>query len=552
MEEKTMKKNIVIATVAAAAALFISSSCAKQDIDVQAVNGAKVFTASIEQGLTKTTLNDTKVEWNEKDLIDINGQEFSAVPNTKDATKATFTLSKGTTPNPPYEAIYPAELKSGEGFRFPQTQYYEPGRFNAPMYARSSSESLSFRNICGVICLRLKSLDDSETIVKSITLTTQGEAVWGDFTLTQDKLGNWDPSVWNEDPSGRTVILNCDKGVSLNSESFKEFYIYIPPQIYNAGMTVTIESTNPDCNPYIKTTGVEVAVFSNSVYTFEWEDVQFLQNAAPAQPAVEQCAKPDDALSNCVFTVGDGPADKVYFSKGNLVARCVGYGMFDFGFAEHQYAFIGNNSGNAALLSGSTLTSDQNVDLFKWSTSNNLYGIGGDPSTGDFHEWGNAVSPSNTWRTLSGGQGGEWNYLINQRVVNGGQGEGHSYEKIKNVTIGDQTVTGVVIFPDDFEYQTEWKTKFSTWADIAEAGIVFLPAAGYLDSWDTGSFEEYGFCYWSCTPNDVYACQFIWTDAAGFAPNGYNPRNDRASVRLVANAFVPGVPESQDIVLENL
>ena len=98
-----MKKNIIIAAIAAASALLLCASCQKQEL-VEQNNGinasGKTFTATIEQGLTKTTItSEYKVNWVEGDQIDINGSIFSATPDASDATKASLTKVSGSDPD---------------------------------------------------------------------------------------------------------------------------------------------------------------------------------------------------------------------------------------------------------------------------------------------------------------------------------------------------------------------------------------------------------------------------------------------------------------------
>lgn len=543
-----MKKNIIIATLVAASALLASISCTKQD-DVQSVSEAKVFTATIEQGLTKTMLKEGRVFWDEKDLININGASYSATPNRDKPESATFTFVDGIAPTAPYHAIYPASLCDNGKYFFPSVQNYSEDKFNAPMYAQSSSEKLIFNNICGVICLKLRSSDDSETVVRRIVLTTKKETVWGEFSVNENGEEKWEASVYNNGDQSNTVTLDCgEDGISLNPDYDKEFFIYLPPQNYQSGMTVSIESTNPNCSAYKMYTSYRVPVECNSVYSFNWE-VQF---ASAVQ--YDKREAPSKALSGQLFTVGPKDIDKVYFSKGNLQATAVECGLFDFYFADKQNNFIGEDSGNAKLFNNETLQEGDIIDLFCWSETNNTYGIS-ESNGNSFVDWGNVVSPPQTWRTLSND---EWKYLLKERVFIDSEGEEHtgqnySYQILSNENVEGKQVSGIVIFPDDFTAQDEWKENFS-WDTIAGAGIVFLPLAGYLMTFDgyTFSFLDDDMGYWSST-------QASWNDSPFLIiyssedkeVNTYYTANDggnRASVRLVSNAFVPALPDAPEVI----
>lgn len=536
-----MKKNIIIATLVAASALLASISCTKQD-DVQSVSEAKVFTATIEQELTKTMLKDDRVFWDEKDLININGAGYSATPNRDKPESATFTFVDGIAPTAPYRAIYPASLWDNGKYFFPPVQNYSEGKFNAPMYAESSSEKLTFNNICGVICLKLRSFDDSETVVRRIVLTTKEETVWGEFHTNTNIDGKWEAYVSNEeDQSNTTVTLDCGRdGISLNRYDAKEFFIYLPPQHYQSGMTVSIESTNSDCSPYEMHTNYEVSVDCNSVYSFDWKvqfgsDVQYVQREAPS-----------NALSGQLFTVGPKDIDKVYFSKGNL--RALYNGEVSWTFAENQYDFIGNTSGNEAFFGAHSLYNNNVIDLFTWSVEGNQYGVMDCYSVNSFKDWGSAIN-GEVWSTLSGGEGGEWEYLFTKRFVNGGQGENFSYEIVNNTNIAGKAVSGIAIFPDGFTNQDSWKAELDTWNKIAEAGIVFLPLAGWgyfngskLEFWPNSVY------YWSSS--DVWGVCYSAGDKAVYPALYVGSTSARCAVRLVSRAFVPQ-QQSQDIILVN-
>lgn len=538
-----MKKNIIIATLVAASALLASISCTKQD-DVQSMSEAKVFTATIEQELTKTMLKDGSVFWDEKDLININGARYSATPNRDKPESATFTFVDGEAPEAPYRAIYPASLWDNGKYFFPSVQNYSEDKFNAPMYAQSSSEKLIFNNICGVICLKLRSSDDSETVVRRIVLTTTGETVWGEFSVNTNVDEKWEASVYNNGDQSNTVTLDCgEDGISLNSDYDKEFFIYLPPQNYQSGMTVSIQSTNPDCSAYEMHTNCDVSVECNSVYSFNWT-VQFQQSATPAVQYVYRA--PTGSELSAIFSVGPNERDKVFFTKGNLIETYYngGYGK---GLAENQYDFVGNTSGNNKLINNQEVSDNDKVDLFCWSTDENIWGIESS-ATGDFYDWGRNFNPV-VYRTLTKD---EWDYLFNTRVfINDNvehTGQGYSYDILTTETIGGQTVSGIVIFPDDFTAQQVWQENYTSWSSIANAGIVFLPRTGFW--YDDNNSSEYStdkLAYWAASSEgeqNAY-CVFYYS----FDATGYLPKKCRCAVRLVANAFVPA-PAPEEIVIE--
>lgn len=529
-----MKKNIIIATLVAASALLASISCTKQD-DVQSVSEAKVFTATIEQELTKTMLKGGSVFWDEKDLININGAGYSATPNRDKPESATFTFVDGIAPTAPYHAIYPASLWDNGKYFFPSVQNYSEGKFNAPMYAQSSSEKLIFNNICGVICLKLRSSDDSETVVRRIVLTTMGETVWGYFNVYENGEEKWEASVYNNGDQSNTVTLDCgEDGISLNPDYDMEFFIYLPPQHYQSGMAVSIQSTNPNCSAYKMYTSDEVSVEYNSVYSFNWT-VQFQQSATPA--VQYDYREPTESEFSAIFSVGPRDIDKVFFTKGNFIETYYngGYGN---GLAENQYDFVGNASGNNKLINNQEVSDNDKVDLFCWSTDENIWGIESS-ATGDFFDWGRNFDPV-VYRTLTKD---EWDYLFNTRVfiINNAEctGRGYSYDILSNQTIGGQTVSGIVIFPDGFSTQQVWREKYTSWSSIANAGIVFLPLTGYwYDDNGNSGYRTEKLAYWAASSEDEQNAYCIFYDGS-FTATGYLPKKCRCAVRLVANAYIP-------------
>ena len=96
MKKRKMNRELrhISIIFAAAAALF---SCTKENTEV--VDEARVFTASIEQGTTRTVIADDfrKVEWVSGDLIKINGAVYTATPGDP-ATKAQFNYKSGAHP----------------------------------------------------------------------------------------------------------------------------------------------------------------------------------------------------------------------------------------------------------------------------------------------------------------------------------------------------------------------------------------------------------------------------------------------------------------------
>lgn len=204
------------------------------------------------------------------------------------------------------------------------------------------------------------------------------------------------------------------------------------------------------------------------------------------------------------FTVG---SDKVvYFSQGNL--QYIGSAATPYWkFAEHQCDLIGDGQDGSSA-------SNIDRDLFGWGdlTGYNISGNNADYQWTD--DWGTKIGTG--WRTLTGGVGGEWDYLINTRMKDGNllYGEG----KVGNCTPGLIILPDDWICPDDLTFSPGHASGFeanfytySEWAQMEAEGAVFLPAAGYRDGavvWNVGSYGN----YWSSSSpnsNSAYNLAFF-------------------------------------------
>ena len=223
-----MKKNIIIAAIAAASALLLSVSCEKESLpELQnGINGgANTFTATIEQSLTKTTLTDgVKVNWTSADKISINGKTYTATPKD-DATKASFTAEDGeaTAVGGKFKAIYPSTLYVTGHFELPGTQTYSAGGFNAPMYAESTTQVLTFKNICAVLAIKVTK-EDIATL-KSIKVKSD-KKLNGTISVYKTSYG-----YYATISTGGTeeVVLSLSDAISLTSDG-TTFYIAIPAE----------------------------------------------------------------------------------------------------------------------------------------------------------------------------------------------------------------------------------------------------------------------------------------------------------------------------------
>lgn len=225
-----------------------------------------------------------------------------------------------------------------------------------------------------------------------------------------------------------------------------------------------------------------------------------------------------------VFTVDAGKTVK--FSKGNLQATYNGSSWI-WGFAEHQWDYIGNAAGNTSINGNGTVSANGTVDLFGWVGASSTwtgaaqYGISNSTATNNEDGYGNVggeaqkvgwgATVGTGWRTLTML---EWLYLLSTRetgvTVNS---TNHARYTMAIINTDGTAVNGLIIFPDSYAGGSPagvtWgtinaKSTFETtctsagWAALEAAGCVFLPAAGYRDA-STVKEAGVGAGYWSCS-----------------------------------------------------
>lgn len=230
-----------------------------------------------------------------------------------------------------------------------------------------------------------------------------------------------------------------------------------------------------------------------------------------------------------VFSVSD--TKKVHFSKGNLIATIDATGTpTAWKFAANQYDYC--NDGNWTI---GTATGD--VDYFGWSTNATAYGINTSKNasdySGSFKDWGTAIDDKGTWRTLSAE---EWEYLFNDRIVNGGTKEGYSYQRAYLDRKKTNAIYGIILYPDNYTAQiTEEFYAIEQWPELEKAGCVFLPAAGGRYGDDHNGYIGWRGYYWSSSTSSdsSFKASHLFFHGDRVSPSYYTSRYLGFSVRLV-------------------
>ena len=174
-EDRIMKRFFFISAMAA---LALTACQKEQNIDENKTDTPVIFSATTESSATKTALSQNgehyDVLWQDGDQITIvDAASNVGVYHTSSTTaKGSFSFVSGTeATKADYKAWYPASIYNAGTPTLPAKQEYAEGNIkNSPMYAESSTESLSFKNICGIIRLNI-STTMSDKKVRSIALS---------------------------------------------------------------------------------------------------------------------------------------------------------------------------------------------------------------------------------------------------------------------------------------------------------------------------------------------------------------------------------------------
>lgn len=159
----------------------------------------------------------------------------------------------------PYTAYFPADLQVGGGAALPSdiTEDWVDGEFNMPMYAESTTESLSFKNLCAVLKITVKSSQMSA--VKKITLSSGNHAVSGIFTVGADNAA----VLSDPDNTFNTLTVTYNNPVATTSAG-TVFYLPLPAQTYR-DLMIHISDGNHS-KTMVTSAGRDIVVQRNTVY----------------------------------------------------------------------------------------------------------------------------------------------------------------------------------------------------------------------------------------------------------------------------------------------
>ena len=264
-----------------------------------------------------------------------------------------------------------------------------------------------------------------------------------------------------------------------------------------------------------------------------------------------------------LFTVSNGK--QVRFAQGNLQAVFTAAGpSCTWQLAPQQYSYVGNAAANTSINGSGSVSAAGAVDLFGWngaSSGVDNYGINNSTSDSDYGastkedlktDWGhNPISgggnTADAWHTLTRVE--LLSILIDRAAPTVNSVENARYAK---ATVND--VQGLLLIPDNYvcpsavteiNNANEANVAYSAntysgddWVLLEDAGVVFLPAAGYREGVVVNKGGVYG-RYWAKDKrqNDSASTVYFTSDTYDTCSKGTDlSRHYGAAVRLVKDA----------------
>lgn len=253
-------------TVFTLIAVSMLPACTNEALQEKAANQNYSFTARTDAGIkTRTCLgevlsNETyPLLWEKGDRIIIapSGKPATSYYETQgqDNDVAEFRFISGLEGNemPPENtaltALYPADAyKFTDGkhtINIPENQTYRKNNISSgtmPMIAGATSRELHFRNVCGILRLRLNTLEQDIRLSSIKVAADKGLA--GPIATFEGTDVTWNNP---DSETGHGITLSCDSA-ALSPEP-EDFYIVLPPGNYS-GFKIQLETEGPDKKTY--------------------------------------------------------------------------------------------------------------------------------------------------------------------------------------------------------------------------------------------------------------------------------------------------------------
>ena len=269
-----MKRFFVFAALAA-----ISLSACQQDLEIEEnklPGEAVVFTATTESSATKTALSENgdsyDVVWCSGDQITVvdASAKVGVYSTTGTTTRADFTKESGDdAETAPFKAWYPASVYNDGTPALPEVQTYVEGNISgSPMYAESSTNTLEFKNIVGIIRLNISTTQGGKS-VRRIELSAN-EGMSGAIA----NIATLASSGYAATVSGTAgVTLDCgEDGIAIGTEAIP-FYLAVPANTYTS-LSITVVTTDGLSQTRTANTGITVSRSQITGVTISFNDLQ--------------------------------------------------------------------------------------------------------------------------------------------------------------------------------------------------------------------------------------------------------------------------------------
>ena len=352
-EDRIMKRFFIFAVLTA-----VALTACNRDISPEQPKKGVAFTATTECPTTKTALNKNgsnyEVVWQNGDQITVvdAASHVGIYSTTSTTTKADFTFDSGTeATSPDFKAYYPATVYNAGTPTLPATQnYVEDNISGSPMYAESSTESLAFKNICGIIRLNISTSLGGKKVRKIILSADQGMsgAITNASTLATD---SYVATVSGTDG----ITLDCgESGVSIGSTAIP-FHIAVPQNTYSS-LSVTVIATDGEYQ--IRTANKNIAVTRSSItdITLAFNNMAAVGGLVHYWPftgnAKDVVGGIDATVSGATLTTDRfGNANRAYYFDGN--DKMIAPGAAEFGtssFTANIWVSSTQTSGSGNLM----------------------------------------------------------------------------------------------------------------------------------------------------------------------------------------------------------
>lgn len=409
-----------------------------------------------------------------------------------------------------FYSIYPASAVNGTSVSaqtsvtLPAVQVYqevEGKQVVEALMAAMGKQRLEFKNLCALLEVSVTNLPSDAKLTKIEVSTTNDKVLCGtgNVTFTNSNKITLGPLTGGIN-GGKTIKLQFDSDTKDNGK----YYVVVPP-VSNTGFEINIHyrrSNNSEGAIQLFTKRLKQTIAEGedgySLGASEFGGITV--NMTPS-------STPEEHLPGA-YSVSE--TLQVYFSRGNLKYD-VSHSPKWF-FEPNQTSYTATDQTNSGVSYTGYMPFWCDDNMTEPLLHDNSYK--GTPI--DYGRFAAPATTSGAWRTLTRD---EWNFLVSRPNHQIGSPLGNvNYACYAYVQVNG--VNGMMLFPDLFEWpatvdeslipgdlnaaSSNWNGinyLASDWAQLEDAGCIFLPAAGWT-KWIPVQFGNQGY-YWSITPKNT-------------------------------------------------